>query len=244
MLGSLFLDLFFLDILKTFKFLWEFLEGITEWKNAILVSFQVSVMGMTMSVWFYVRSLITSLMVGSWGPAFLEYTAPGMFVPSFSFRTHSVSHLEWDFCWLPLMKSRPQACLISPFLSPPLAQAARLTDTTMGCFWAMWLCTLLWLLAWSSACCMAGTLEMLAEWIERMSVGGYPGSSVPGRGWLGRLWNEYYGHAHPRISWKPKPRAWRIEVSMVVFGKEGEKKREQSRIFFSYSLAMRDILFM
>lgn len=65
MLGSLFLDLFFLDILKTFKFLWEFLEGITEWKNAILVSFQVSVMGMTMSVWFYVRSLITSLMVGS-----------------------------------------------------------------------------------------------------------------------------------------------------------------------------------
>lgn len=33
MLGSLFLDLFFLDILKTFKFLWEFLEGISEWKK-------------------------------------------------------------------------------------------------------------------------------------------------------------------------------------------------------------------
>lgn len=33
MLGSLFLDLFFLDILKPFKFLWEFLEGITEWKK-------------------------------------------------------------------------------------------------------------------------------------------------------------------------------------------------------------------
>ena len=35
MLGSLFLDLFFLDILKTFKFLWEFLEGITEWKKTL-----------------------------------------------------------------------------------------------------------------------------------------------------------------------------------------------------------------
>lgn len=31
MLDSVFLDLFFLNILKTFKFLWEFLEGITEW---------------------------------------------------------------------------------------------------------------------------------------------------------------------------------------------------------------------
>lgn len=35
MLGSLFLDLFFLDILKAFKFLWEFLEGITEWKKTL-----------------------------------------------------------------------------------------------------------------------------------------------------------------------------------------------------------------
>lgn len=34
-------------------------------QNTILVSFQVSVTGMTMSVWFYVLSLITSLMAGS-----------------------------------------------------------------------------------------------------------------------------------------------------------------------------------
>lgn len=65
MLGSAFLDLFSLNVLKTFKFLWEFLEGITEWKNTILVSSQVNLMGRTMSVWSYVGSLITSPMAGS-----------------------------------------------------------------------------------------------------------------------------------------------------------------------------------
>lgn len=96
MLGSLFLDLFFLDILKTFKFLWEFLEGITEWKKHCFGFIPSERHG-----YDYVCVVLCALsdhVSDGWvlRPCIpgIHSPAPGVFVPSFSFRTHSVSHLE------------------------------------------------------------------------------------------------------------------------------------------------------
>lgn len=212
MLGSAFLGLFSLNVLKTFKFLWEFLEGITEWKNTILVSSQVNLMGRTVSVWSYVGSLITSPMAGSWAPAFLwapgpsylEYTSPGMSVPSVSFGTHSVSLLEWDFCWLPLMKYSSQACLV-PFCFLPWH---RRMPAWHHCGVLQHCVTVHTALVpgLERACCTVETLEILVEWIERTrllrEVCTWERVTPVTVKWLGS-----YCHTHPGIQWKPKPRS-------------------------------------
>lgn len=136
MLGSLFLDLFFLDILKAFKFLWEFLEGITEWKKHYFGFIPSELHGNDyVCVVLCVLSdhisddwvLSPCIPVGTWT------LSPG---------THSPWHVcplffLQDTLSIPsgmrlLLAALDEVPLSS--LRPPLAQASCLADTTVGGF--------------------------------------------------------------------------------------------------------------